>query len=355
VKCMTRLFFVLIAPLMFLGCGGGGDSTTTPPASSQTGENWSIVSSLPLYSTPTSLVLSNKIAYIANYDLSIVDISNPASPVVTHTMTADTGTLGTIYSVSASNDRILVAAAPPCSGWCAANPFAGVLELYDTTNPSNPIKLSGISMAAGDAYLDGNIAYVSRNNLQPQLHVIDMSAQPTANILGSADIATAGRLAKAGNDVYLSYNNSSSFEALQTIDVTTPTNPTVLNAGNNAWSGVAHARIALSGNTAYIADGTQGLRVLDLSNPVSPSTILTIPAQSNVSDIAVYDSYLYVADGAGVRVFDISNPRNPVFLRTITTAYTAILVAVGDGVGAVVMEKTYHGLYYVGVFVPAAH
>lgn len=353
---MTKLHFVLIVFLMLFGCSGeDGNGAATLVVPPQSVENWTIVSSLPFGATPTGLALSNNIAYIANYNLSLVDVSDPVSPVVVHTITANAGTLGNIYGVSVSGDRMLVSAAPPCNGLCNYVPGAGVLEFFDTSDPSNPIKISEQSMEASDVLLEGNIAYVSMDNLQSQVAVIDMSVQPTASILGSSNIATGGKLAKAGNYVFLSYNNSASFEALQTIDVATPASPTVLNAGNNAWSLVDHARIAISGSTAYIADKIQGLRVLDVNNPISPSTIQTIPAQSSVSDVAVYDNYLYAADGTGVRVFDISNPNNPVFTRTITTTYTAKLVAVSDGIGAVVTEQTYGVQHHLCIFVPAPH
>ncbi len=352
---MTKLLIVLIVPWILLACGGGGNGTTAQSVPQPTVENWTIVSSLPFSSTPTGLALSNKIGYIADGDLSIVDINNPVSPVVVQTFAANTGTLGSIYRVAVSGNRMLLAATPLCNGWCQYVPGAGAVGFYNTSDPSNPLKISELSMEASDVLLEGNIAYISKDNLQPQLHIIDMSVQPVASILGTANIATGGRLAKAGNDVFLSYNNSSSFEGLQTIDVTTPTSPIVLNAANNAWSLVDHARIAISGSTAYIADKTQGLRVLDVSNPVSPSVTQTIPAQTSVTDVAVYDSYLYAADGTGVRVFDISNPGNPVFTRTIATSYTAKLVAVNDGVGVVVMEQTYGTQYHLGIFVPAPH
>lgn len=355
-KFIAKLHFVLIVPFILISCGGGGGNGAAtlfvPP---QSVENWTIVSSLPFGATPTGLALSNKIAYIADGDLSIVDISDPVSPVVAHGIIAHTGNLGGIYRVAVSGNRMLLAATPLCDGWCNYDPLAGTVAFYNTSVPSNPIKISEQSMAAGDVLLEGNIAYISRDNLQPQLDIIDMSVQPMASILGTANIGTDGRLAKAGNNVFLSYNNSSNFEALQTIDVTTPTSPIVLNAGNNAWSLVDHARIAISGSTAYIADKTQGLTVLDVSNPASPSTIQTIPAQSSVSDVAVYDNYLYAADGSGIRVFDISNPSNPVFTRTIETSYTAKLVAVNAGIGVVMMEQTYGTQYHLGVFVPAPH
>jgi hypothetical protein len=95
---------------------------------------------------------------------------------------------------------------------------------------------------------------------------------------------------------------------------------------------------------------------MDISNPASPSLVLTIPALLSISDVAVYNGYLYTADGAsGIRVFDISNPLNPVYTRTIpTTPYMAKLVAVSGGVGVAVFKDTSND-YYFGVFLPDSH
>jgi len=322
-------------------------------------EPWKIISTLNFYSSysPSRLTLQNGLAYLADGSIRIIDLSTPTAPSVLSTIVGNKspqlGIFDIMTNVSVSNNKMLVGAEIGCTGWCSGNQFAGNLYVYDITNPTNPVRTSYLGMGTGDILLDGNIAYVTKSNTQPQFNVIDVSVQPQAGILGSANIPAYGRLAKTGNLMFISCGSGSGFDGLDTVDITTQVSPSVLHTGSSGWYGVTHPPIVLSGNAAYIADKTYGLRVLDISNPASPLIVLTISALSSINDVAVYNGYLYAADGAsGIRVFDISNPLNPVYTRTIpTTPYAAKLVAVNGGLGVAVLMNTSND-YYFGVFLP---
>jgi hypothetical protein len=325
-------------------------------------EPWKIISTLKFYSSysPSRLALQNGVAFLADGSIRIIDVSAPAASAIFSTISDDNTQMGffdIMTNVSVSNNKILVGTTLGCNGWCSMSPFAGDLYTYDITNPANPVRTFSLGMSTGDIILDGNIAYVSQNNTQPQLNVIDTSVQPQASILGSVNIDAAGSLAKTGNLIFMAYNNLSSVDVLETINVINSASPSVLyDAGSGITFGTPNDRITICGNALYIAAGTNGLRIMDISNPASPSLVLTIPALLSISDVAVYNGYLYTADGAsGIRVFDISNPLNPVYTRTIpTTPYMAKLVAVSGGVGVAVFKDTSND-YYFGVFLPDSH
>ncbi|MGD0278013.1 MAG: hypothetical protein ABSC11_01770 [Smithella sp.] len=322
-------------------------------------EHGKIISALKVYSSyrPSRLAFQNGVAYIADGSVRIIDVSTPASPAVFSTIgsadAAQDGIFDIMMNVSVSNNELLIGAAIGCNGWCDISPYAGNLYSYDITDRANPVMTSYISMNTGDIILDGNTAYVSQFNYPVTFNVINTAVQPQSSILGSVNITTNGKLAKSGNLIFMSCNNPTNFSSLTTIDVTNPASPSILHAGSNCWVNVAHDRIVLSGNAAYIADHTYGLLVLDISNPTSPAIVMTIPALSSINDISVYNGYLYAADGAsGIRVFDISNPLNPVYTKSIpTTPYTATLVAVSDGAGLVsFIDPSSTSYYYLGVF-----
>ena len=307
---------------------------------------------------PFRLALKNSVAFIADGVIRIIDISTPSVPDVFSTIGGDYFQMGffdIMTNVSVSNNKMLVGAEIGCNGWCYGSGSGGNLYTYDITNPSNPVKTSSLGIGTGDIILEGNIAYVTHEGAQPTFDVIDTSVQPNSSILGSVNITTAGRLAKTGNLIFISCSNSQSFDGVDTVDVTIQTSPSVLQTESHGWVNVTHHHIVLSGNAGYIADKTNGLLVLDISNPASPSIVMIIPALSSINDVAVYNGYLYAADEGGIRVFDISNVLNPVYSKTIpTTPYGATLVAVSGGTGIAVFKDTslLSSNYFFGIFLP---
>lgn len=80
--------------------------------------------------------------------------------------------------------------------------------------------------------------------------------------------------------------------------------------------------MAVRGSTVFVADWTQGLTAVDVSNPNSPKVVGNVKAlptvgytMKNVIDVAVKDRYVYASDAAGVViVFDALAPANMRFV-----------------------------------------
>jgi hypothetical protein len=69
--------------------------------------------------------------------------------------------------------------------------------------------------------------------------------------------------------------------------------------------------VAVNGSYAYVADGTAGLRIVDISHPSAPMLVGTC-ATLQARAVAVSGSYAYVADGkAGLTVVNVANPSAP--------------------------------------------
>ena len=90
--------------------------------------------------------------------------------------------------------------------------------------------------------------------------------------------------------------------------------------------------INISGSYAYIADGSNGLAIINISNPSAPVFVGSCNpgyAGSMSYDVAVLGSYAYVAqDNVGLVIVNISNPANPVITSSYNTAGRAVGVAV---------------------------
>src|SRR5262249_43801364 len=55
-----------------------------------------------------------------------------------------------------------------------------------------------------------------------------------------------------------------------------------------------------------------GMRIIDVSNPVKPKEIGSFEGPGNVTKIALGDKYAYLADySGGLYIVDISNPKKP--------------------------------------------
>ena len=79
----------------------------------------------------------------------------------------------------------------------------------------------------------------------------------------------------------------------------------------------------VSGNLAYEAEFEGGLRIFDISNPLSPKLLGTWSGDSAVDQVIVAGKYAYVADkSAGVTILDVSNPSSPTVLGTYTSINT---------------------------------
>ncbi len=88
--------------------------------------------------------------------------------------------------------------------------------------------------------------------------------------------------------------------------------------------------VKVNGNLAFLADGTAGLRIIDISNLSNPVTLGSYTTTDVIDGVDVQGNYAYVAAGsAGLQILDISNPSNPVEVGSFdTSGYYAVRVAV---------------------------
>ncbi|MCP4632535.1 MAG: hypothetical protein GY855_06375, partial [candidate division Zixibacteria bacterium] len=99
---------------------------------------------------------------------------------------------------------------------------------------------------------------------------------------------------------------------LQIIDVSDPESPSFL--GSYDTSGYAEG-VYISGTTAYVADASSGLQIIDVSDPESPSFLGNYNTSGYAEGVYISGTTAYVADGSsGLQIIDVSNPESPSFL-----------------------------------------
>ncbi len=108
--------------------------------------------------------------------------------------------------------------------------------------------------------------------------------------------------------------------------------------------------VCVSGGVAYVADGSSGLRCVNVSNPETPTLLGTRDTYGSAYDVAVSEGVAYVADGASLQCINISNPSAPTLLGNSSTPTGAYRVCVSGGVAYV----AYDDLLCINVSNPAA-
>jgi hypothetical protein len=291
----------------------------------------------------TGIKLLNQYAYVSDGEggLQVVDISNPMTPKIAGFYSTTNYTWAT--SVYIYGGRAYV-----------SDQVAG-LEIFDLGNPTMPALLSSTNFGglASDIVVtaspNGVFAYLSAYGT---LYVVDVS-QPTSPVLrGQTSMSGVGSITVLGN---LVFGGSSSDDSIHMVNVSNPSAPTdsmpsaggygscfpvSVTAANNylfvaSWlygflvfnvngtnltlvgqnssilsdSGL-NDKMILSGNQAYIAAGSLGLQIADVSNPYSPAAL------GSFNDSQLYGQPLYVAVTANslcvangnIRIFDASQP-----------------------------------------------
>jgi hypothetical protein len=109
----------------------------------------------------------------------------------------------------------------------------------------------------------------------------------------------------SGNYVYVADGT----DGLEIIDITDPSNPTEVGSYYND-SGEAY-EVCVSGDYAYVADGSDGLEIIDISTPSSPTKVGSYYDGEDVFCVAIKSSYVYIGDGGGLKVLDVSTPSSP--------------------------------------------
>jgi len=87
---------------------------------------------------------------------------------------------------------------------------------------------------------------------------------------------------------------------------------------------------------AYIADGTGGLKVLDISNPAQPVLVGSLSLTGTQVDIALSGNIICLVSNTGpLSTVDVSTPSAPVFKGAVASSAAAARVAVNGSTIAV--------------------
>lgn len=211
----------------------------------------------------------------------------------------------------------------------------------DVSDPENPVQTEvfdvggnhslGISLS-GDTMILANSTYGIR--------LLDISGDTITQV---GAVRTIGRVMDCeGRGDYAFV--AAAQNGLQVLDMTDPAAPAV--AASFALMGYANG-LAIEGDTAYIAqlteEGASGglLEIVDISNPLAPVSIGSVELDGEPNDVTVQDGIAYVAaQTEGIFLVDVSNPASP----SVITGYNS---------GGSCLASTLWGQYIIGADGPS--
>lgn len=200
-----------------------------------------------------------------------------------------------------------------------------------TNYSSSDLNIANFGATDGRVFAGGNgVATVTVTNSG-----FTTSAQTTVSSFAPAALSFvtipgfANNVDVSGNYAYVAAGSA----GLQVVDVSDRSAPHIVGALDTPGSALD---VRVVGQRAYVADGSSGLRVVDVSNPASPASLGTLDTSGVAQDVFVVGDRVYVADGtAGLRIIDVSNPQVPVLVGTLDTPGTAKGVDVVGNVAVV--------------------
>ena len=230
-----------------------------------------------------SFRLAGPYAYVAAnfFGLGILDISNPAAPK----LRASLKTPGQAKGVALVGTTAFV-----------ADHMSGI-DVIDLASLDKPT-------LRGSFFVDGyarDVAASSRFafavDAPTGLYALDPAQPGTDEAIGQVQSAAAPQMIEVmeqGGRVIACLIGGG---ALQIYDVTSPAKPVHLTSFKTP-SG-RPARIAIDGARGYIADGREGVQIVDLSNPSSPALVGSIKTTLPARDVAIGGGLVVAAVGMG--------------------------------------------------------
>ena len=237
-----------------------------------------------------------------------------ATPFTFMTLLCPTSNAGYAYGVAVAGHYAYLANGPDG------------LRVYDVSLPAQPVSVGGVSAtqlpgSPSSVTVSGHLAFLT---VDDGLAIVDITTPSQPTVL--AHIAIAGGYARgvavSGNYAYVAANT-----ALWIYDVSDPRNPAKVSQVNLTYNANG---VAVSGNFAYLANDLDGLRIYNVANPAKPTSVAHVvpPANTSASSVAVSGNLAYLASGdIGLSIYDVSNPANPVPLGSTAESY-ALSVAV---------------------------
>lgn len=223
------------------------------------------------------------------------------------------------------------------------------LQVIDITNPTSPVLLGSLDTGGSARGVDvtGNYVYVADDS---DLRVIDVS-NPAAPVLQKTVSAGAFYTVAVQNQYAYVAGGPGDSGGLRIFDITDPTSPKE-KPGHIPGGATGGQSVAVRDQYAYMADGSAGLKIINISNPNQPLVVTgACDTPGGARDVAVDGNYAYVADSlSGMQIIDISDPANPQLVGSGFDTNNSRSVEASNGYAY--LGDDFNGLYVIDVSDP---
>ncbi|HEX8297945.1 MAG TPA: T9SS type A sorting domain-containing protein [Rubricoccaceae bacterium] len=288
--------------------------------------------------------------------LEVLNVANPASPVVLGRFLADQGVVQGV-DVVGTLAYVAVSRGTPY-------PTRGGLLIVDVSNPAAMTLVGQVpGRSVNEIRVSGTTAFLGAGALRPY-----NVSNPAAPVAGTALTITGGSvlgIAVEGTTAYLAVGNA----GLRVVDISNPLVPVV--SGTLTFPGGFATRVAVSGGRAYVSvqDGASGdgvpeggLYIVDVNAPTAPVLLgrYLVDADGQAPDyggqvrsVAISGTTAFVGDDNGINVVDVTNPAAPTLRgRTDFGQSGSGQYIVPDGTRAYVSSR-YQGIRVLDLATPA--
>jgi hypothetical protein len=287
-----------------------------------------------------NVAVAGERAYVADdiYGLKIVDIADPAR-------------LRPLAALSTPGQARDVAAA----GRYAYLAEAGGLRVVDVSDGAAPRPVGFKAYSSVQAVdVRGDMVYLATGGLR----LVNVSNPITPTEVGQLAVGNAEDVVAGDRVAYVAVTGSTSSRGLRVVDVADPASPRLAGA-YDAWYAYSLALASAPAGQAmrqathaYVAATNDGLRIVDVSNPISPTEVSHYAMAGSPIDVVIAGQYAYMIESAPLlRVISLADPRQPVEVGSLRFNGDALDLAVAGAFAYVAGGN--QGLWVLDVSDPA--
>lgn len=238
--------------------------------------------------------------------VEIFDISNPANPVFLSSYNIGSGSANGLF-VDTSANRMYV-----------ANGAEGLLVL-DVSNPAVLLPDTSFVIGGGadieNVYVKGNYAYLAATN--SGMYIIDVSDIDSLVQRGQHDLGGIAYDIKVLDTLaYIAYGDV----GLEIVNIKIDSLPTFVGRYTPSGSAIVR-RLDVVGNRAYLAMQNSGLEIVNIANPAFPTQLGNYNTfNSFFTGVDVVGDTAYLANrDDGVEIVDVTSPVTPASITFFNT------------------------------------
>jgi hypothetical protein len=233
------------------------------------------------------------------------------------------------------------------------------LASYNVTNPNSiPSPLSSFWLTSGnitDFDVQGHFLFTACYKPADNHGLVMFDVENPASLVRIPNTVSYRQLLGLDVDGQLAYLADGSY-GLYIENVSNPYATTTQGSFNTPGNATD---VLVDGHFAYVADGPSGIEIFDISHPATPAILGNYDTPGNAQRLALQGRTLFVADGAGgLQVLDVANASHPLYVTSISLPYTYdvhlyggdVLIAAQDGVYAYRIGAGITNLPLVGTY-----